>query len=1113
MAEPGWIAFPSAEALVHALASGLVPAKTAAGSAQGGRTADGRVLVRPRARLPRDVRDTLAQAGIVETDAPPNEPRRAGTWPELVAPSRLAEPLPGPGPVLFVLPPNLPLAPLATELWRLGCDRQRFATVSTTGATSGDATLLLADDPPTLPLLRALDHEDGLVAYHPTPSNQRAVWTELGHVHPLADRIDAPEGLVLVAADGRWTSLATPTWTDLDATARLAAPTPTPLVAATRDLAFAVPIRLVRGPELDPPSLWVLAEEPLREVEALARALDEDALDHLLFAAARATDGTDVIVLRTRRAAAPLAIDVPGAAYVALRALPRLHVPDRRMIDPPLRPPTLARLFCPDAHQIAWLELAPDGAPRARTLDEAAFHPLSRWVDYVIDRDAPLLAAWIDQVRMDLAPFSILPDDAPSGDLAPRKPVRKRTTARARLLTAEAPPAPDAPPTPSPAPAPRPRYAPAPLPREPSALEARRVALEEEYLALSLAPDDSARAGQLVALARIYDALGEAGDASKCWARALWEEPAPEGVAGEWAKAELAHRGDPDAAVAAIASASRHSTEDLRAAAACVIATDAGEADPPLAAAVHARAHALQLTLERGDHALDARTRWLARAALARLARDPLLAARAKDHTLASLASGLVLDRDLPALLRRRVRPGGAPGAAGADRDRVVDFVDRLRESWRADDRRRFPQEVDPAITGAYLDFLFAYAMARVGQDQQARTMAQAASAVLPGDDAVHIVLAAMYQERVSQAIQGLPHHTPLPPGLVTRADALETYERYRVDRLREWSAILEPVRRVDAFVELCQRDPDRAPSELVVQAESLRQIEDPAALAPRLEAFALGGDRADADELALRATTALELAPRVGERAAVSLVERLVPTLVRLEPEARAPCVERALYVAGHFGDTALARSLLAGLRAELEATADAPYATLVPAVCAAVRVLRRLGLTAELAPLADHLALRAARHPHPVVAAQLAQALGYVGRTDTAHAVVASALDAIDAGIADLKVQRDLVRATALALHELGPERALPGLDRIAARLAVSSDHFMTRSHFSLVAINLVESIVFGLLGEELDLGDEGRRWLDTDELLVRRRIHTDAKHLAALAPLSPLRAPHRR
>ena len=41
---------------------------------------------------------------------------------------------------------------------------------------------------------------------------------------------------------------------------------------------------------------------------------------------------------------------------------------------------------------------------------------------------------------------------------------------------------------------------------------------------------------------------------------------------------------------------------------------------------------------------------------------------------------------------------------------------------------------------------------------------------------------------------------------------------------------------------------------------------------------------------------------------------------------------------------------------------------------------------------------------------------------------------------------------------------------------------------------ALDVVESVVMAIAGDEQTLGANARRWLDDDEFIVRRRIHRD-------------------
>jgi hypothetical protein len=51
-------------------------------------------------------------------------------------------------------------------------------------------------------------------------------------------------------------------------------------------------------------------------------------------------------------------------------------------------------------------------------------------------------------------------------------------------------------------------------------------------------------------------------------------------------------------------------------------------------------------------------------------------------------------------------------------------------------------------------------------------------------------------------------------------------------------------------------------------------------------------------------------------------------------------------------------------------------------------------------------------------------------------------------------------------------------------------------TAPYYSRLHLNLVEEVILAVVSDEFALGPAGRRWLDDDEYLVRRRIHADMK-----------------
>src|SRR5262249_42024490 len=92
------------------------------------------------------------------------------------------------------------------------------------------------------------------------------------------------------------------------------------------------------------------------------------------------------------------------------------------------------------------------------------------------------------------------------------------------------------------------------------------------------------------------------------------------------------------------------------------------------------------------------------------------------------------------------------------------------------------------------------------------------------GTDAVHSYLVAAFSERVDQAIAGMPSETPLSEPVGAQLAGLDRVARYKVDRLREASRILEPLERPDAIGAWIKHQKDSRGREFA----ALREINDP---------------------------------------------------------------------------------------------------------------------------------------------------------------------------------------------------------------------------------------------------------------------------------------------
>src|SRR4051812_37126717 len=115
--------------------------------------------------------------------------------------------------------------------------------------------------------------------------------------------------------------------------------------------------------------------------------------------------------------------------------------------------------------------------------------------------------------------------------------------------------------------------------------------------------------------------------------------------------------------------------------------------------------------------------------------------------------------------------------------------------------------------TRAYVDLMFAWGHARLGDAETARQLVREAAERLhptpeaANSDPAHAWLLDAFTFRIEEAIAARPHGGPRPAGLARRRDAIDgqnrtnqSSRRYVVDRLRQASRILEPSDEVDPY-------------------------------------------------------------------------------------------------------------------------------------------------------------------------------------------------------------------------------------------------------------------------------------------------------------------------
>ncbi len=1080
------LVFPSLEALHIALKSGLVPPEVQRAEVKFLELEDGAIEILPTVAFPAAKKKVLKEAGVVER-ASSSGLKRASCWAAALPARRTDEPAQTPARVLFTVPSADEMLRLCGELLRLGCDRQEFRLVT---GPAGIASLVRVSQPPWFVLSRALDRLGGLRAWVPTPPGQDAVWTELGFTHPLVPTLELPSaGMLLVPGEGDWQLIGDGPWTDVD---QLVEPVGLPGLFALKSdeepPRLQVALKLARAARHEPASLWVV-KQGLASVEGLVRATPEAALEDLLFAVAGQT-----VVLRTRPGRESGSPALPGDPYARLFELPNLFAPLGLTIEPPLRRDRLRTWLASDPDLLSWLEPTGSGAFGRVTLPETAFRPLSEWVDYVIAGGSKVLEPWIRGATFDFEAFTALEDavaaphragDEPDEAGGPGKPRKNRAAERALVA---APPT-RAEPTTLEARAP---VVATQLP--PSELEALLVAEERSFLELEAPADSPDRRAAWVRLAELYARLNRHREAGLCWGHAIWEAQGPEALvlATRWAAVTQTQ-------LPALLGLSSPTAEQTLAFVAHLTQVALGRD-----AAWAGRTPALLAWLDRFDENLDVRSLWLGRVALSLLSGgDKLLLARARDRVLGRLTRGLSLERDVPRLLRVT---GQANAGGGTERTgRVAHQLESILRAFDDTSRKRSPVEAKLESSRAYVGFEFAWGFARLGQADRSRALRDASMAALPKGDPVHGFLTRAYSSRIDQALEGLSPEAPLAAELTASLNQLDTFSRYKVDRLRHSSTVLEPQERLDPIGDFWRTSNDPRGEELA----ALRGLRDTGELVKALEVRAQVAvdNQLGPDERARLLDGLLDFLPQLPESSALPLLNRFVTLSEPLPPRQRVVVFEDVLKIAGHFGRVALVKQLVNSLGSLLVELGAEGATEVGPALATGVRSLRRVGLRDEAAQLLQRAVGVIRGEDTRTLAARLALAAGfaYLGRMAPAQPIFDEALARLskERDITRMVERLELTRAAARAFGHAPTEIALPALLRLSSQMPWITDSYNTNSTavggatgFCLSLVEFADALVLGHVGDDLTLNEVTRRFLEEDEYLVRRRVHRDAE-----------------
>jgi cellulose synthase operon protein C len=1156
------LCFPNADTFRLVVTSTLLPTDVTLSAAAVVFAADGRLFIDTPHKLTKKAAGELTKLGVSAVKALPGEPEQVSCWLQVIPTTKDKTPpqLSSQAPVLFELPSAEDLPAIVGEMIRLGNDRQGFRWLASADDPADKRVLLRVIGPPYYTLLRALDQlaagKNGPIRAYTEQAPR--VWVEVGHTHPFAAQIKLPDdAAVLIRGERHWTYLPEQPFQDVYEVLQFTLPHPpvewTPAESTAK---LSVPLKLVPGNAADAPELWVLRGDGVEQLDQFVKEADDRLTGRLKFAVADAPAGEKVVVLRVSNTrGTPPAVQLSKATgYKAHSSLPNLFVPVGTRLHPQLRRDAVRQLLADDLDAVVWLHPTGDGQFVPETVPDSAFHPLDDWVDYVIETAHAPLKEWVDATRFDFGGFVCTDDKQPK----PKDPGTKGPKDRGKGDKDD--------PLSSPKdggkrtgtkkgdePAAQVEYAVQAEQKKPNEWKVKREELQKQFLGVDGPLDHPDRVALWPQLAVANTGAGDAAEAALCWANGLWEQDDTDpAVVRGWAATEF----QPTAGVVTQQEFARRLTQadphqgEVRQFAAAVVSL-AHQEPPP--AWLLADLPKVQKYIETNEPKLPVRVAWLAATRLARLSgADVLGLARIRDRLLQRLLEhGLNPEVDLPFFLR-------TAGLNDSDRVRLVRDeaaeLHKLVRRWAEAGSKlgAVPTPVEGNPTAAYVDLLFAYALAKLGEAQASAKLAEAARAVadkLPADGDVGIATRYLYRafkHRVDQAAAGQSLAGRLSPALLDDLDEMNKRgngvvnsphgkAHYFISRMVEQSRVLEPLEKPDPYKKFtvdheggrkkrlyalaAERDPVRLAARI---RDEYRQEGPPAARGNRPQPMTEG-------QFYVLLET-LPLSWRSGGAFAAELI-RLVPDALRQSfpavPELhkkQALLLERGLFLAGHFDHRDLIGPLVDAFVEVVAAKTDDTQHELINIVCGScLRSLRKFGLRDEIDRLLRKLYttvigrgavkdLKAKYGGRPDQWMKALQTLlnvagGWLtfGLTDQATPILDDARTEILSPPSGKPLLLDFTRLVVAYIAAVGQGPAESGLQRMGELFkkidgGKITNSFTTAPSYSRLHLNVVEEVVLAVASDDFALGTAGRRWLEDDEFLVRRRIHADMRAVLA-------------
>jgi hypothetical protein len=447
-----------------------------------------------------------------------------------------------------------------------------------------------------------------------------------------------------------------------------------------------------------------------------------------------------------------------------------------------------------------------------------------------------------------------------------------------------------------------------------------------------------------------------------------------------------------------------------------------------------------------------------------------------------------------------RAAPAGAPALPEEGRHMaswMANLCDKAREWIRKNSKPGSVSALCIPTTSAYADLIFAFGLARLGEVDASRALADRAKGVLADKDEVHSVLYRAYRHRIEEAVAGRPHAGPLSEDVRQSLQRLDKMNCFIVDRLRQHSRILEPDQKVDPYRIWAAKSGGL--EKALAQIHDSQDRKEIASRFEKLLAEETKGPRAN--EIKARILrVALDIAPRVGEAFALGILGQVTTTYDTL-PHAREPVevwykaalLEKGMVVAARFDRPEHIQALVHRFQRMLSSPPEPGRAHVLDRLTSqCFRSLHKLGMRDEIDLLLTQMTAlllesQGVEHttalvewackdgPHLKDAVRLAAlralvhvASGwfYLGQDKEAEPVLEAARILLFRACLKPQEQTLLACTYVQTVGQAPGELVQRRTEELFEKLDGVRDSLTTNSHYALLQLNVIEAVVLALI-----------------------------------------------